>query len=114
MHIAASRPTCVSADEVSADTLDKERRILTEQAAQEGKPPEIVSKMVEGRLRKYLNEITLLGQPFVKDPDINVDKLLKQSGATVHGFVRLETGEGIEKKVENFREEVQAQVQAQS
>jgi len=114
MHIAASSPTCISADEVSADVLDKERRILTEQAAQEGKPPEIVSKMVEGRLRKYLNEITLLGQPFVKDPDINVGKLLAQSGATVYGFVRLETGEGIEKKVENFAEEVQAQVQAQS
>ena len=73
----------------------------------------MVTKMVEGRLRKFLNEITLLGQPFVKDTDINVGKLLEQSGATVHGFVRLEAGEGIEKKVENFREEVQAQVDAQ-
>ena len=89
---------CISADDVPAETLDNERRILSEQAEQEGKPAEIVAKMVEGRLRKYLNEVTLLGQPFVKDPDITVDKLLKSSSATVHGFVRLEVGEGIEKE----------------
>ena len=75
-----------------------ERRILTEQAAGEGKPPEIVAKMVEGRLRKYLNEIALVGQPFVKDPDTSIAKLLKDRGARVHRFVRLEVGEGIEKK----------------
>jgi elongation factor Ts len=114
MHIAASRPTCISVDDVSADVLEKERKFLTEQAAQDGKPPEILAKMVEGRLRKYLNEITLLGQSFVKDPDINIAKLLERNGATIHAFVRLETGEGIEKKAENFREEVQAQVKAQS
>lgn len=112
MHIAATNPSCLSADDVSADTLDSERRILSAQAEQEGKPPEIVAKMVEGRLRKYLNEITLLGQPFVKDPDVSVDKLLKQNSATVHSFVRLEVGQGIEKKVENFAEEVEAQVKA--
>ena len=114
MHIAASAPTRVSADDVAVDEVEKERKFLEEQAAQEGKPPEIVAKMVEGRLRKYLNEITLLGQSFVKDPDIKVGKLLQQADATVHSFVRLEVGEGIEKKVENFAEEVQAQVNAQS
>jgi len=95
-----------------AETLENERRILSEQAEQEGKPAEIVAKMVEGRLRKYLNEITLLGQPFVKDPDMNVGKLLQKNAAAVHGFVRLEVGEGIDKKVENFAEEVQAQIKA--
>lgn len=114
MHIAASRPDFISADDVAEDVVEKERRFLSEQAEQSGKPPEIVSKMVEGRLRKYLNEITLLGQPFIKNPDINVGQLLSQGGATVAGFVRLEAGEGIEKKAENFVSEVQAQVQAQS
>lgn len=114
MHIAASSPRCVSADDVPEDQLEKERKFQTEKAADEGKPAEIVAKMVDGRMRKFLNEITLLGQAFVKDPDVSVGKLLDQSGATVHGFVRLEVGEGIEKKVENFAEEVQAQVDAQS
>ena len=113
MHIAATNPSCVTAEQVPTDELETERRILTEQAEQEGKPAEIVAKMVEGRLRKFLNEITLLGQPFVKDPDVNVAKLLKQQGATVRSFVRLEVGEGIAKKVENFDDEVQAQVEAQ-
>ena len=112
MHVAATSPQCVSAEDVPAETLDNERRILSAQAEQEGKPPEIVAKMVEGRLRKYLNEITLLGQPFVKDPDTSVEKLLKSNSAAVHGFVRLEVGEGIEKKVENFADEVKAQVEA--
>lgn len=112
MHIAATNPRCVSADDLPAEEVDKERRILSEQAAQEGKPPEIVAKMVEGRLRKYLGEITLLGQPFVKDPDISVGKLLERHSSRVHGFVRLEVGEGIEKKAEDFAAEVQAQVNA--
>ena len=112
MHIAATKPNCISVDDVPAEILDNERRILSAQAEQEGKPAEIVAKMVEGRLRKYLNEITLLGQAFVKDPDINVGKLLKSAAATVHEFARLEVGEGIEKKVENFAEEVQAQIKA--
>ena len=114
MHIAASSPLYIAADDVSAEVVEKERRFLSEQAALSGKPPEIVERMVEGRLRKYLNEITLLGQPFVKDPDTSVGKLLERSGAKVFGFVRLEAGEGIEKKVENFAAEVQAQVKAQS
>lgn len=112
MHIAATNPSCISADDVPAEILESERRILSEQAEQEGKPAEIVAKMVEGRLRKYLNGITLLGQPFVKDPDISVAKLLQKNAATVHSFIRLEVGQGIEKKVENFAEEVQAQVNA--
>lgn len=112
MHIAATNPRCVSPDDLPAAEVEKERSFLSEQAAQEGKPPEIVAKMVEGRLRKYLNEITLVGQPFVKDPDISVGKLLEKQGAKVHAFLRLEVGEGIEKKVEDFAAEVQAQVEA--
>ncbi|MEZ5561435.1 MAG: translation elongation factor Ts [Gammaproteobacteria bacterium] len=108
MHIAASSPRYLSADEVPEDIRANERRILSEQAQAEGKPAEIVAKMVEGRLRKYLNEIVLLGQSFVKDPDISIEKLLKQRGARVQGFVRLEVGEGIEKKSENIAEAVAA------
>ncbi len=112
MHIAASAPACIAEDNVPAEQLERERRILTEQAEQEGKPAEIVGKMVEGRLRKYLGEITLVGQSFVKDPDITVGKLLKQKGASVNAFARLEVGEGIEKKQEDFAAEVEAQVRA--
>ena len=112
MHIAAASPECVSDADVPADMLERERRILTEQAEQEGKPPEIVAKMIEGRLRKYLAEITLVGQPFVKDPDTTVGKLLKQNNASVTSFARIEVGEGIEKKQEDFAAEVEAQVRA--
>ncbi len=112
MHIAASAPAYVSDSDVPADQVERERRILSEQAAQEGKPEQIVAKMVEGRLRKYLAEITLEGQPFVKDPDITVGKLLENNGASVNSFVRLEVGEGIEKKQEDFAAEVAAQVKA--
>ncbi len=112
MHVAASRPQCVTPEEVPDDILQRERRILTEQAAQENKPPEILARMVEGRLRKFLNEITLTGQPFVKDPDTSVGKLLQARKATVRRFVRLEVGEGIEKKAANFAEEVRAQLEA--
>ena len=114
MHIAASSPVCISDADVPQADLDKERRILTEQAEQEGKPAEIVAKMVDGRLRKHLAEITLLGQAFVKDPDTSVGKLLKSKGAEVKSFIRFEVGEGIEKKVEDFAAEVQAQVDAAS
>jgi len=110
MHIAASRPVCVAEKDVPADTLEKEREILRAQAVDSGKPPEIVEKMIQGRLRKYLGEITLLGQPFVKDPDLSVQKLLEQQGAEVLAFERFEVGEGIEKKEENFAAEVMAQV----
>lgn len=108
MHIAASNPRYLSPDDVPEALRASERRILTEQAASEGKPPEIVAKMVEGRLRKYLNEVALVGQPFVKDPDTSIAKLLKDRGARVLRFVRLEVGEGIEKKSENIAEAVAA------
>ena len=111
MHIAATNPVCVDEDGVPADVLKSERRIFAEQAAESGKPPEIVEKMVTGRVAKFLKEITLVGQPFVKDPDIAVGKLLKNAGAEVTGFVRYEVGEGIEKKEENFAEEVLKQIQ---
>lgn len=112
MHIAASNPLCVSPDEVPAATLDKEREIYQAQAQDSGKPAAIIEKMVDGRIRKYLQEVTLLGQPFVKDPDQSVEQLLKQMGAQVKAFARLEVGEGIEKKTENFAEEVMAQVRS--
>ena len=112
MHIAASNPVCVSEDQVSQDLLAKEREITEAQARESGKPDNIVEKMIEGRMRKYLAEITLVGQAFVKDPDTKVGKLLESRGATVNGFTRFEVGEGIEKKVEDFREEVMAQAAA--
>ena len=112
MHIAASKPSCVSEDQVPAEVLEKEREILMAQAQDSGKPQDIIEKMVDGRIRKYLAEITLVGQPFVKDPDKTVGALLKDEGANVTGFVRYEVGEGIEKKQENFADEVMAQVNA--
>jgi len=111
MHIAASKPICVDEDGVPQETLDKEKEIFSAQAAASGKPADIIEKMVSGRIRKFLGEITLVGQPFVKDPDQTVGKLLKGANAKVTGFERLELGEGVEKKTENFAEEVMAQVQ---
>jgi elongation factor Ts len=110
MHVAASNPRYVSAAQVPAEVVDKEREILASQAQGEGKPPEIVTKMVEGRLRKVLAEITLAGQPFVKDPDMTVEKLLKGAGSRVIAFERFEVGAGIEKKQDDFVAEVMAQV----
>jgi elongation factor Ts len=110
MHVAAMNPEFVSADDVPAEVMAREKDILIAQAEGSGKPPEIVEKMVEGRLRKHLSGITLLGQPFVKDGDITVEKLLQQHGARVKGFQRLAVGEGIEKKKENFADEVMQQV----
>ncbi|EDY85888.1 translation elongation factor Ts [gamma proteobacterium HTCC5015] len=109
MHIAASRPLAIDENDVPQDVLQKEKEILVDQARQSGKPEEIIEKMIEGRLRKYLAEITLVGQPFVKDPDQTIGKLLKAAGAEVTNFVRLEVGEGIEKEESNFAEEVMAQ-----
>ena len=110
MHIAASSPLCVSADQVPSETLEKEREIFRAQALESGKPENIVEKMIGGRVRKFLEEVTLLGQPFVKDPDMSVEKLLSQAGAQVRRFARVEVGEGIEKRSENFADEVMAQV----
>ncbi|MEM1261866.1 MAG: translation elongation factor Ts [Pseudomonadota bacterium] len=111
MHVSATSPVCVDEAGVPAETLNNERRILTEQAEGSGKPADIIAKMVDGRIRKFLGEITLLGQAFVKDPDITVGKLAKQRGAEVVGFVRYEVGEGIEKKEENFADEVMKQIE---
>jgi len=110
MHIAASNPLCVSEANVPADVLEKEKEILRAQALESGKPAEIVEKMLTGRIRKYLAEITLLGQSFVKDPDKTVETLLSDADATVVRFARYEVGEGIEKKQENFADEVMSQV----
>ncbi len=110
MHVAASQPVCVSDADMPAETLEKEREILRAQAQESGKPAEIVEKMIEGRIKKFLKETTLVGQPFVKDPDQSVEQLLKSAGAKVVSFERLEVGEGIEKEEGNFAEEVMAQV----
>jgi elongation factor Ts len=113
MHIAASRPVCIDESGVPAETVAKEREIQLDIAMQSGKPQEIAEKMVDGRMRKFLGEITLVGQPFVKDPDQTVGKLLAAKGAKVISFTRVEVGEGIEKKQEmSFADEVAAQAAA--
>ena len=112
MHVAASiahrRPIAVSRDQVPKDLIERERAIYTAQAAETGKSEEIVRKMVEGKVNKFLSEVTLLGQPFVKDPDQSVEKYLKSKGATVSGFVLYVVGEGIERKKDDFAAEVAA------
>jgi len=108
MHIAASKPICVSRDNVPANKIEEERNIYTQQASASGKPAEIVAKMVEGRINKFLAEITLLGQPFVKNPDLTVEKLLADKNAKVNNFAMFVVGEGIEKKVVDFAAEVAA------
>jgi elongation factor Ts len=110
MHIAAMNPTVVGPDDAPADLVAQEREIYTAQAQESGKPPEIIEKMIDGRIKKYLAEISLTEQPFVKDGDIKVGALLKKEGATVNRFVRFEVGEGIEKAEEDFAAEVQKQL----
>jgi elongation factor Ts len=113
MHVAAVNPVYIGVADVPAEVLEKERELLVEQTRGEKKPPEIIAKMVEGRLRKYLAEITLMGQPFVKDEDTTVEKLVKKAGASVVKIARFEVGAGIEKKQDDFVGEVMAQVKAQ-
>jgi len=113
MHIAASNPVCISEEDVPQDILAKEKEILVAQAEESGKPPEIIEKMIGGRINKFLSEITLLGQPFVKDPDQTVAKLLESAGATVKSYIRYEVGEGLEKRNDNFADEVMAQVKGE-
>lgn len=108
MHIAASKPVCVSKEQVPAELLVKEREIYSAQAAESGKPANIVEKMVDGRIQKYLAEVTLLGQPFVKNPDETVEKLLADKKAKVNAFQMFVVGEGIEKKVTDYAAEVAA------
>tara|TARA_R110002050_G_scaffold57423_3_gene129008 strand:+ start:149445 stop:150329 length:885 start_codon:yes stop_codon:yes gene_type:complete len=110
MHVAANRPSAISAADLPAELLEKERDIVATQAKESGKPDAIVEKMVEGRMSKFVNEISLMGQPFVKDPDVTVEQLVKKANATVEAFEFFEVGEGIEKAVDNFAEEVMAQV----
>ena len=110
MHIAAVNPQVVSGDDVPADVIAKEKEIYVAQAADSGKPPEIVEKMVEGRIRKFLAEISLVEQAFVKDPDIKIGALLKKADAKVVEFARFEVGEGIEVEEVDFAEEVKRQI----
>jgi elongation factor Ts len=112
MHVAAVNPQFVDQDAIPSEFIEKEKGILIAQAESSGKPPEIIEKMIQGRLDKFLAEVTLLGQPFVKDPDQKVSKLLASAGAEVKGFIRYEVGEGIEKKVEDFAAEVASQLNA--
>jgi elongation factor Ts len=109
MHVAANRPQAISPDELSQELLDKERDIVATQARDSGKPENIIEKMIEGRMAKFVNEISLVGQPFVTDPDVTVEKLIKQAGASIEAFEFFEVGEGIEKAEDNFAEEVMAQ-----
>ena len=112
MHVAAVNPQFVDQDSVPTEFIESEKSILIAQAESSGKPAEIIEKMIQGRLEKLLAEVTLLGQPFVKDPDQKVGKLLSDAGASVTGFIRYEVGEGIEKKVEDFAAEVASQLNA--
>ncbi|MCH7881319.1 MAG: elongation factor Ts [Proteobacteria bacterium] len=110
MHIAAVNPQFVDESSIPAEFIEKEKGILAAQAQDSGKPAEIIEKMIQGRLNKFLAEVTLVGQPFVKDPDQTVGKLLSNEGASISGFIRYEVGEGIEKKVEDFAAEVASQL----
>ncbi|MGZ0079986.1 translation elongation factor Ts [Methylomonas sp. TEB] len=110
MHVAAAKPEYVSDDQVSADVIAKEKEIFAAQALESGKPAEIVEKMIGGRINKFLAEVTLLGQPFIKDDSVTVGKLLASKDNAVVRFARFEVGEGIEKKEEDFAAEVMAQV----
>lgn len=112
MHVAASSPQFVKPEDVPADVVEKEKAIQIDIAMQSGKPAEIAEKMVMGRMKKFTGEISLTGQPFVKDPSMSVGQLLKDNSADVINFIRFEVGEGIEKKTEDFAAEVQAQMAA--
>ena len=110
MHVAAINPKYIDKSEISDEVIEHERTVLTNEALNEGKPANIVEKMVVGRLNKYLKEICLVNQPFVKDPDITVEKYVKNAGGNIVSFLRLEVGEGIEKRSDDFAEEVRSQL----
>ena len=110
MHIAASKPIVVGAADVPADEIEREREIFMAQARESGKPENIIEKMVDGRIKKFVGEVSLMGRAFVKDPNQTVEALLKAKNARVVSFIRMEVGEGIEKKEDNFVEEVMSQV----
>jgi elongation factor Ts len=109
MHIAALKPECITEDEIDPALIEREKAIFVDQAKESGKPDNIIEKMIVGKMNKFVQEITLLGQSFVKDPDVKIAQLLKQNNAKVIKFIRFEVGEGIEKKVDNFVDEVMAQ-----
>ena len=110
MHVAATNPASLSENDLSSDILSREKSILTEQARESGKPEQVIEKMIEGRLKKFLADVTLLGQNFVINPDLTVGKAAAEVGVEILSFLRFEVGEGIEKKQENFAEEVAAQL----
>jgi len=112
MHVAASQPEYIQMSDIPEDVINEERKILTKQVEDEGKPAEIVPKIVDGKLNKQFNSITLLGQEFIKDPDLTVGKLLEKSNSSVLSFTRYEVGEGVEVEEVNFADEVKAQVDA--
>jgi elongation factor Ts len=112
MHVAAVNPQVVKPEDMPAELVEKEREIFSAQARESGKPEEIIAKMIEGRISKFLAESSLVAQPFVKDPEIKVGKLVKDAGADIESFVRFEVGEGIEKEEVDFAAEVAAQVGA--
>jgi elongation factor Ts len=112
MHVAASKPEYLSTSDVPQEIIKEEARILTLQAEEEGKPKEIVEKIVQGKLKKQFDQVSLFGQEFVKDPDMTIDQLLAKKNASVKSFVRYEVGEGIEVEEVNFADEVKAQVDA--
>ena len=109
MHVAASKPLCVSEDQMPADVLEREKSIFLAQARDSGKPDDIIQRMVDGKIKKYLNENTLLGQVYVKDPDISVGQLLDTAKVRVNQMARFEVGEGLEKRQTDFVSEVMAQ-----
>jgi elongation factor Ts len=112
MHVAAMKPVALSAADVAPELVEKERSIASQKAAESGKPADIVAKMVEGSVQKYLKEVSLFNQPFVKNDKQSVEQMLKAASTTVKGFTLYVVGEGIEKKVDNFADEVAAQVAA--
>jgi len=110
MHIAATNPICLSRDEIDHDVLEREKAIYLTQAKESGKPQEIMDKMVEGKLNRFLSEVSLISQPFVKDPDVTIEKLLNSHSASIESYARLKVGEGIEVETKNFADEVAEQL----
>ena len=110
MHVAAFNPLCLSKEDIDQDILERERVIYQNQAKESGKPEEIMKKMVEGKINRYLSEVSLLSQSFVKDPDISVADYLEKDNASIAAYVRLKVGEGIEVEVKDFAEEVAEQL----
>ena len=110
MHVAASNPLAISPEEISEEIINKEKEIIEAQVSDADKPQEIIEKMTSGRLKKFLSEVSLIDQPFVKDPSLNVSQLLKNNDNSVLSFIRYEVGEGIEVEKKDFAEEVQAQL----